>query len=72
MDTGLVLEMGEVRRPVSELGGEQIRVGDEAVTLIERDDRRIVFVDGDAVTFTSPNYAGSGGGASASDGSLRA
>jgi len=72
MDTGLVLEMGEVRRPVSELGGEQIRVGDEAVTLIEKGDRRVVFIDGDAFSFGEPNYAGSGSGASASDGALRA
>ena len=71
LDTGLVLEMGEIRRPVSELGGEQIRVGDEDVTLIEREGRRIVFVDGDAFSFGEPNFAGSGTGA-VSDGALRA
>jgi 3-methylcrotonyl-CoA carboxylase alpha subunit len=71
-DQGLVLELGEVRREVRELRSGAMRVGDEVVTLIERDGRRIVFVDGDAFSFDEPNYAGTGAGASVSDGSLRA
>ena len=72
-DTAVVLEMGEVRRSVAEAGPDSILVGEEEITLIERDGRRIVFVDGDAFSFGEPNFAGTGAGAgSASDGSLRA
>jgi len=71
-DRGVLLELGEVRREVRWHGGD-VLVGGDQLTLLERDGKRIVFVDGDAFAFAEPNFAGSGAGAgSASDGSLRA
>ena len=72
MDGDLMLTLSGRDFAVGDASAASVMVDGDEVTVIQRGEARVAFVDGDAFVFRTPNFAGAAAAGAASDGALRA